>query len=95
MTKQERADNRERDGGGQPESRRWTPTGQAFKPDDGAVEDTEDTGDTDDADDAQGADDAEDRKDPGDTEHEDFAASFFWSSAVHDGPATPWRSLFR
>ncbi|WP_052711056.1 hypothetical protein [Pseudofrankia sp. DC12] len=28
-------------------------------------------------------------------EDEDFAASFFWPSATGDGPARPWRSLFR
>jgi hypothetical protein len=25
----------------------------------------------------------------------EFAASFFWPSATADGPARPWRSLFR
>jgi len=28
-------------------------------------------------------------------EDADFAASFFWPSATGDGPARPWRSLFR
>ncbi|ADP83232.1 hypothetical protein [Pseudofrankia inefficax] len=33
---------------------------------------------------------------PADAEpEEEFATSFFWSSATADGPARPWRSLFR
>ncbi|OHV39226.1 hypothetical protein BCD49_13210 [Pseudofrankia sp. EUN1h] len=50
---------------------------------DGAAATTATTATTDEA------DEADDEIEP-----EDFAESFFWRSAVHDGPATPWRSLF-
>jgi hypothetical protein len=41
---------------------------------------------------AESAENSDEDIAPGDEADDD---GFFWVSAVHDGPARPWRSLFR